>query len=620
MSMRSRLSKTMIGSMACLVFLFAAAISLLYNSRLSGNRLCFMLALFYAPMGTLGVWALIRFIDALRARERALITRLEAERSFAKQMCLAAIETLTYAVEAKTPQNTGHLGRVQAYTVAIARALGIDEDSLDGLRVAALLHDIGQLGVPTTILHKTGALTEEEREKMRAYPVLGGRILSAIPFPWPVVPMVRHHRENFDGTGYPDGLFGEQIPLGARILAVADTYESLVRGLAHRSRCTHAEAIEQIQAAAGTMFDPQVVTAFLSVVDSVNQELERADVWQDGRSAAAEIARAHRDMLALYELACSVGSTLCLSDTLDVLIHKIRAIVNCSTCVIYLLEEDREYLRARGVYGQNHWHFRRSRARVGTFLTGRVVSRGQPILTSFMTDDILLHPTAEPWVPLRSTLIVPLVAQKEVIGTINLYHTEPNAFQADDLRVMSLVGEMAGRAVHNACLFTQTQETAFTDPLTGLRNARYLRQFLEQEVNRARKNNHNLAVLGLDLDRFKPVNDTYGHARGDRVLCEIGKILQSQVRNYDLVARYAGDEFVVVLPEAGRQEAELVATKIKRAIERYAESLVVADAQFPRIGVSIGIAIFPVDAGDLRGLLTFADHGMYEDKRASRAA
>lgn len=618
--MRSRLSKTMIGGVACLVSLFAVAIFMLYSGNLSGNRLRLMLALFYAPMGTLGFWALVRFLEAYRARERTLITRLEMERSFAKQMCLAAIETLAYAVEAKTPRNTGHLGRVQAYTIATARALGVEEDALDGLRVAAWLHDIGQLGVPATILHKTGALTEEEHEKMRAYPVLGGRILSAIPFPWPVVPMVRHHRENFDGTGYPDGLSGDQIPLGARILAVTDTYESLVRGLAHRSQCTHAEAVEQIQAAAGTMFDPKVVTAFLSVVDSVNRELEQADVWQEGRSAAAEIARAHRDMLALYELACTVGSTLCLSDTLDVLIHKIRAIVNCSTCVIYLLEENGEYLRAQAVYGQNHWHFRRSRARVGTFLTGRVASRRQPIMTTFLADDILLHHTTEPWVPLRSTLIVPLVAQGEVIGTVNLYHTEPDAFQADDLRVMTLVGEMAGRAVHNACLFTQTQETAFTDPLTGLRNARYLRQFLEQEINRARKNASKFAVLGLDLDQFKPVNDTYGHARGDRVLCEIGQVLQGQVRNYDLVARYAGDEFVLVLPEAGREEAEVVAAKIKRAIDRYAESLVMADAHFPRIGVSIGIALFPEDADDLRGLLAFADQGMYEDKRAGRAA
>ncbi|HXG24777.1 MAG TPA: hypothetical protein VNJ09_09500, partial [Chthonomonadales bacterium] len=108
----------MIGGVICLVSLFAVAIFMLYNGNLSGNRLRLMLALFYAPMGTLGFWALLRFLEAYRARERTLITRLEMERAFAKQMCLAAIETLAYAVEAKTPRNTGHLGRVQAYTVA----------------------------------------------------------------------------------------------------------------------------------------------------------------------------------------------------------------------------------------------------------------------------------------------------------------------------------------------------------------------------------------------------------------------------------------------------------------------------------------------------------------------
>src|SRR5262249_7045169 len=153
--------------------------------------------------------------------------------------------------------------------------------------------------------------------------------------------------------------------------------------------------------------------------------------------------------------------------------------------------------------------FRDSLARLGTYLTGRVASRGEPARASYMAEDILLTPTIEPWTPLRSTLIVPLVADGEVIGALNLYHTEPDFLQPDDTRVMLMVGELAGRAVQNALLFAKTQETAYTDPLTGLRNARYLYQFLQQEMNRAVKNHHPLAVLGMDMDGFKSVNDSY---------------------------------------------------------------------------------------------------------------
>jgi diguanylate cyclase (GGDEF)-like protein len=604
---------------ACIAVLILVAGLWVTVTGAFGDRTRALLLTIYSPVALAGVWALVRFVETGRTRERRLVARLEAESNAGKQLCIAAIESLAYAVEGRTSYNLGHLSRVQAYTVAVARELGLSPDEIDGLRIASLVHDIGRLGVPDNILVKEGALTEVEREKVQAYPILGGRLLATIPFPWPVVPVVRHHREHFDGSGYPDGLSGDEIPLGSRILAVVDAYDALVHGGSYRSGQPAAEAMVQIERAAGSQFDPQVVSVFRSVVDRVNAEIKQAEAGEHAHSAAFEIARAQREVQALYELACSVGTTLCLDDTLQTLARRILTIVSAATCVIYLHEEDTEFLHAYAAFGMNHWFFRRSRARIGTYLTGRVASRGEAVATGFMPDDIQLRHTPEPWTPLRSTLIVPLKADGQVIGTINLYHVEPDAFQPDDMRVMIFVGELAGRALKNARLFAQTQETAFTDAVTGLKNRRFLRQFLEQELNRARKNNHPIAVLGLDLDRFKPVNDLYGHERGDQVLREIGQLLQSMVRNYDLAARYAGDEFAIVLPETYAKEAEVVARKIKAAVDKYAEGLVEADPAFPRIGVSVGVATFPEDATDAQGLLACADQVMYGNKRAERS-
>jgi diguanylate cyclase (GGDEF)-like protein len=605
---------------ACVAALPAAGVLLCLSASAFGERTRLLLLAVYLPLGTACVWALARFVEMTRERERMLMARLEEERAAVRNVCLTSIESLAYAVEARTSTNLGHLARVQSYAVATARATCVGDDVLDAIRVAALVHDIGRLGVPDSILGKQEALTSEVREKLRAYPVLGGRLLAAIPFPWPVIPIVLHHREHFDGSGYPDGLRGDAIPLGARILAVADAYDTLVSPRGQHPGLSHEEAMAEIARVEGTQFDPAITAAFRTVVDETRERLTREEESASERGAAYEIARAQREVQALYEMACSVGATLCLQDTLEIVARKVRAIVPCDTCVVFLSEGEGEWLRAHAAYGINHWHFRRSRARMGAYLTGRAAWRGEGISAAYLPGDVKLRRTAEPWTPLRSTLIAPLAADGEVIGTINLYHTQSDAFRPDDLRVMLFIGELAGQAVKNARLFSETQETVYTDAVTELRNRRYLHHYLGQELNRARKTGHPLAVLGLDLDGFKKVNDTLGHEAGDEVLREIGQVFLDYVRNYDLVVRLAGDEFVIVLPETRREQARLVAEKMRAAVEGYVQERRQYDAEFPMMGVSVGAAVFPEDAEDMEQLLVCADRTMYADKRARYAA
>lgn len=617
--MRTRESDQAARAVACLFVVAFAVVLSRYCAAEEASLTRLSLVGVYLPLAAAFTYVFTQYVAAYRARERRLADLIEAEAANGRRLCIASIEALAFAVEGRTSQTLGHLSRVQAYALATARRLDVGEEDQDGLRVAAMVHDIGRLGIPDNILSKEGSLTDEEREKIRDYPALGSRLLATIPFPWPIVPIVRHHREHFDGTGYPDGLAGDAIPLAARILAVVDAYDSLVSGGSHRDPTPHEDAVTEIRALAGTQFDPSVAGAFLDVVDAVNEQLSRQMARQSLPTAAYEVARANREVRALYEMACAVGATLNLDDTILGLAEKTKDILDYSACVFFLAEEDEEWLQASAAFGVNHWHFRKSRARIGTYLTGRAAYRGEPVITSFNPDDVELRHSTEPWTPVRSTLIVPLLADGQVIGTINVYHEEPEAFGQDELRVMSLVGELAGKAIHNARVFAQTQESAYTDAVTGLKNRRYLRLFLDQEINRARKNRHSLAVLGLDLDRFKPVNDTYGHERGDQVLREIGQVLQAQIRNYDLVARYAGDEFAVVIPEADLEKAEVVARKITESVDRYADRLLARDPDFPRVGVSVGIALFPLHGDDTGSLLAHADQVMYENKRDRKA-
>lgn len=179
---------------------------------------------------------------------------------------LSTIETLAMAIDAKDQVTHGHIRRVQEYSVALARQLGVDDHNLiKAIEAASLLHDMGKLAVPESILNKPGKLTTSEFEVMKTHSSLGADILAAIEFKYPVVPIVRHHHENWDGTGYPDGLSGTDIPIGARILSVTDCFDALTSDRPYRKRLTEPEAVAILQERRGTMYDPLVVDVFIEM-------------------------------------------------------------------------------------------------------------------------------------------------------------------------------------------------------------------------------------------------------------------------------------------------------------------------------------------------------------------
>jgi putative nucleotidyltransferase with HDIG domain len=179
---------------------------------------------------------------------------------------LATVRSLAAAVDAKDPYTRGHSDRVADYARAIAERLGLAGEQCTALEMAAYLHDIGKIGISEEILRKPGALGDEEMAVMRHHPLIGASILRPVAFPWPIAPVVRHHHERYDGTGYPAGLAGEEIPMLARILTVADAYEAMTSDRPYRAGRTASEAVGELKRCASLQFDPRAVEALIDEI------------------------------------------------------------------------------------------------------------------------------------------------------------------------------------------------------------------------------------------------------------------------------------------------------------------------------------------------------------------
>ncbi len=258
--------------------------------------------------------------------------------------------------------------------------------------------------------------------------------------------------------------------------------------------------------------------------------------------------------------------------------------------------------------------------RWGEGLSGRIAETGAPSsLNEDAADDLirLLGPSEAALCSLKYAIVAPIIGEHdEVCGTISLYQKTETPFSEDDHRMLGTVAAQASKAIANARAFEQTEKTALTDPLTGLPNARYLFLQLEQEMARAIREDRPFSLLLLDIDHFKDVNDDFGHQQGDQVLKELADVFRAAVREYDIVARYGGDEFFLLLPGTPNKQAVETALRIKEAMANYHPNL--GEQPDFRLQVSIGIATFPGDATETKALLAAADKAMYADKKLNR--
>jgi diguanylate cyclase (GGDEF)-like protein len=383
-----------------------------------------------------------------------------------EQVCLAVVESMAQAIDARDSATSSHIRRAQKIAVALAERMGVAGEELQAVRVAGLTYDVGKLAVPDTILWKAGPLTPAEFERVKTHVEIGVSILEPVQFPWPVLEIVRSHHERWDGKGYPSGLRGEEIPIGGRIVAIADVFDALTSRRPYRAAMNPEEALQMIRAGSGTQFDPLLVEALSEVFPELLPQLDGLEPHADG---------------------CGVAGG---------------------------------------------WPTHAARA----------------------------------W----------------------------NEIQQASLQSRSL---------------------AFTDALTGLGNARHLEASLSREIEIAWRLSRPCSVLVMDLDGFKAINDGYGHLAGDFALQWVAQVMESELREGSTLCRKGGDEFVAILPDTRRGQAEQVAERLSVRVSEY----LVSDIPL-RLGLSVGVATFPEDGPDPAVLQDVADRNMYAAKARRKAA
>src|SRR5262245_4818723 len=549
---------------------------------------------------------------------------------------LATVEALAGAIDAKDQTAPEHIRRVQAYAAGLARALGMTDNEIQGVKTAALLHDIGKLAVPEHILSKPGPLTQEEFQKIRIHPQVGAEIISGVPFPYPVAPLILSHHERYDGKGYPAGLKGEEIPLGARILSVVDYFDALMSERPYHKAMSLESALNLLRQESGKALDPRVVQTFIDMYPSLTAEAEASQqpsrkltrVAEEAPSAQPavglvneapvrtnvfqDIALAHREIYALYEIAQAMGSSLGVSDTMALISSKLSNIVPFSCCALFLYSDETETLRCRFATGIEADIIQQLTIRNGHGLTGWVARNRRPLVNARPSADLEAAGMASDRTALHSALVCPLVFNERFIGTISVYHTEPSVYTDDHRRLLDRISEQAAAVIYNSMVFEQTQEDSLTDPLTGLPNTRFMFMHLTRELARAERLKSEVSLLVMDLDAFKEINDTYGHHVGDRALREVAGVLRNGIRPYDICVRYAGDEFIVVLSGCGGDEADRKRVELQKAVDEV--QFEARPGNMIPLSISIGASIFPHDGDSYETLLATADSRMYRDK------
>jgi diguanylate cyclase (GGDEF)-like protein/putative nucleotidyltransferase with HDIG domain len=553
------------------------------------------------------------------------------------------IESLAIAIDAKDQTTHGHVRRTQIYASEMGKLFAVTPAEVQALFAGALLHDIGKLAVPEYILNKPGKLTEAEFAKMKIHPTVGGDILKRVQFPYPVEDIVRYHHEKWDGTGYPKGLHGEQIPLVARIISVVDFYDATRCDRPYRKGMKREDSLALLRKMAGTAFDPRVVDIFIEHVEVFDQLINAEDIQEqvaseqvdyrtstrpdaglasdilgtpDDKSGFRTITEAQREVFALHEIAQTIGSSLNLNDTVTLITNKLRAIVPFDTCIIFTVDDRSGKAVAAHVAGEDKDIFSRRRMSVGDGITGWVIANSRSMCNASPELDLVGVPD-EVARQFRGVLVSPLLREDGAFGTITLYSKSRTSYTSEHVRLLESVAQHASSALNNALTFEKTKESALTDPLTELPNARGFYMILEQRIAECqRMDRESLALICMDVDDFKEINDSYGHALGDRLLASVAGVMRKELRAMDILTRYAGDEFVAIMPMASTMMASSVGERIRDAVE--SKKFAVRRGRTVEVGISMGIACFPADGETTEELLSAAARNMQKDKHARK--
>jgi diguanylate cyclase (GGDEF)-like protein/PAS domain S-box-containing protein/putative nucleotidyltransferase with HDIG domain len=519
----------------------------------------------------------------------------------------ATIEGWSRALDLRDQETEGHSRRVTELTLRLAHAMGIPGAELVHVRRGALLHDIGKMGIPDRILHKPGPLTEEEWQVMRRHPQYAREMLQPVAFLRPALEIPYCHHERWDGTGYPRGLKGEEIPLAARIFAVVDVWDALRSDRPYRPAWSERRVCEHLRSLAGTHLEPVVVEVFLRTPASERLEAagltpgpEPLDGFDDDHANLAPRDEGSEQEESPFERvsrpAGREGMTILVAEDSSSCANELaRMLETLGHTVLFASDDDAAW---------------------------RVVQRAvaRLVITDWTTTGIdgprlcrrIRGLAGHPY-----TYIIVMTARGASADRLECLHAGADDFLAKptDLRELAARLEIARRILamqeelerKNARL----AELATVDALTGLKNRRHFREELEAAFSLATRNDQALSIVMLDVDDFKRYNDTFGHPAGDELLCALAGLLRSSGREHDVVARYGGEEFAILLPGTDAPGGRVFAERLRAAVENYS---------WPLRPVTASFGVATVNPGDMdpEALVARADQALYRSKQRGR--
>ncbi len=568
-------------------------------------------------------------------RERRRADELRAHAEEVSALHLRTIQALALAIEAKDDTTHDHLQRVQVYAIEIGTELGLSQDELKALEAASFLHDIGKLAVPDYIISKPGKLTQEEFEKMKIHPVVGAEILESVAFPYPVVPIVRAHHEKWDGTGYPYGLKGEEIPIGARILSAVDCLDALASHRQYRPAMPVEKAMGIVLSESGKSYDPKVVEVlnrrFVELEGKAKAaiphdesaaklskeiKISRGDAPAAGfqeSSKKSQLAMVRHEAPVVEEMTDQLAKALTPDKVFEAVESGLRQLIPFDCIAFYLRTND--LLLPAYVQGQDAALFSTLRIPMGQGLAGWVGENKKALFNG--------NPAVEPgylndpskYTMLRAAAAIPLLHDETTIGVLALYSAEKDGFHSEHMRVLQTTGPRVAVALYNARQFEAARQTSQIDAVTGLPNSAALFQTFDAEIARARRGNEVLAVLAADLNQFRRINDRFGRETGDRILRQTGAVIRASCREYDLVARSGDDTFILVLPGCAADSVAARVDALAAGVAQLAQSEFAAEAGL--LSLEVGHACYPADGTDPEALLAAADTRLHIAK-ASR--